>query len=176
MQAQQNDKNSVSTLEVIKTNDDLKKRCLRPGNENRAARQAIAKAGQAMEKLSVNFDDWMATESRRLSEARDKAKASEFTKEAMLELFQAAHNMKGQASTLGYPFADEICASLCRLIDAVPDKLRLPVQLVDQHVDAVGALVREGAKGTGNSKASVLAKQLCDVTNEFLTHETAHAA
>ena len=65
---------------------------------------------------------------------------------------------------------------LCRLIDALPDKTRLPVQLVDQHVDAVAALVREGAKGTANPKASVLAKRLCDVTNEFLAHETARAA
>jgi len=176
MQAQTNETQSASTHEVIETNNDLKQRCLRPGNENEAARQAIANAEQAMDELSVNFDDWMATESIQLAKARDIAKSSEFAKKELLELFQAAHNMKGQATTLGYPFADEICSSLCRLIDASPDKSRLPVELLDQHVDAVRALVIEGAKGTDNPKASVLAKRLCDVTNEFLTHETASAA
>jgi len=176
MQTQQFDTRREFTHEIIETNSDLKQRCLRPGNENEAARRAIANAEQAMESLSVNFDDWMAIESRHLSEARDTAKSSEFERKELLELFQAAHNMKGQATTLGYPFADEICASLCQLIDALPDKSRLPVELVDQHVDAVGALVREGAKGTASPKASVLVKRLCDVTNDFLAHETARAA
>lgn len=176
MQAQLNDTSSVYTHEVIETNNDLKKRVLRPGNETEAARQAIANAEQAMEKLSVNFDDWMAKDTRHLSDARDKAQSCEFSQKELLELFQAAHNLKGQASTLGYPFADEICASLCRLIDTLPDKSRLPATLVNQHVDAVSALVREGAKGTGNPKASVLAKRLCDVTNEFLAYETERAA
>lgn len=176
MQAQTNDTNSVSTHEVIETNSDLKMRGLKPGDENEAARQAIANAEQAMEKLSVNFDDWMVKDTRHLSDARDKAQSFEFEEKALLELFQAAHNLKGQASTLGYPFADEICASLCRLIDTLPDKSRLPAILVDQHVDAVAALVREGAKGSGNPKASVLAKRLCDVTNEFLADETKRAA
>jgi chemotaxis protein histidine kinase CheA len=176
MQAQLNETPNASTHEVIETNNDLKERCLRPGNENEAARQAIANAEKAMEKLSVNFDDWMATESVQLAKARDTAKSSEFAQKELLELFQAAHNMKGQTTTLGYPFADEICSSLCRLIDALPDKSRLPIELVDQHVDAVRALVIEGAKGTANPKASVLAKRLCDVTNEFLARETASAA
>lgn len=176
MQAHQQDTTPDSTHEVIETSRDLKKRCLRPGDENEAARQAIVNAEQALEKLSVNFDGWMASESSQLTEARDTAKASMFTQDTLNELFQAAHNMKGQATTLGYPFADEICASLCRLIDTLPDKSRLPVQLVDQHVDAVRALVREGAKGTANPKASVLAKRLRDVTNDFLAQETARAA
>ncbi len=175
MQSQLNYATEFSPHEIIETNTDLKERCLRPGNENEAARQAIANAEQAMEKLSVNFDDWIEKESAHLSDARDKAKASGFAKEPLLELFQSAHNMKGQATTLGYPFADEICSSLCRLIDATKAS-RLPELLVDQHVDAVGALVREGAKGTGNPKASVLAKRLCDVTSEFLAQITARAA
>jgi hypothetical protein len=54
----------------------------------------------------------------------------------------------------------------------LPDKSRLPVELVDQHVNAVCALVREEVKGTDNPKASVLSKRLRDVTNDFLGQET----
>lgn len=175
MQPQQTDVGSAQPHEVIKMASDLHEKCIRPGDANDAALQAIANAEQALDQLSVNFDDWMATESGQLTAACETAKAAAFSPETLNELFQAAHNLKGQATTLGYPFADEICTSLCRLIDTLPDKTRLPVELVDQHVNAVRALVREGAKGTDNPKASVLAKRLRDVTNDFLAQETARS-
>ena len=175
MQPQQTDVGAAQPHEVIKTTTDLRDRCVLPGDANDAAQQAIANAEQALDKLSVNFDDWMAKESSQLTAACGAAKAATFSPETLNELFQAAHNLKGQATTLGYPFADEICASLCRLIDTLPDKSRLPVVLVDQHVNAVSALVRESAKGTDNPKASVLAKRLRDVTSDFLAQETARS-
>lgn len=163
------------TNQVIQTATTLRDKCLRPGDPNDAAREAIEQAEKALDDLSVNFDDWMSTESRRLTEARNRAVAGKFSADTLQELFQAGHNLKGQATTLGYPFADEICASLCRLIEKTQDASRLPPLLVDQHVDAVRALVNEGAKGTDNPKASVLAKRLRDVTNDFLQREAQRA-
>lgn len=175
MQPKQTDAGAAQCQKIIKSAYDLRDKCLRAGSASDAAEQAITNAEQALDQLSVNFDDWMATESTQLSAARDAAKSTAFSPEPLSELFQAAHNLKGQATTLGYPFADEICASLCRLIDALPDKSRIPAELVDQHVNAVRALVKEGAKGTDNPKASVLAKRLQDVTNEFLAAEMVRA-
>ena len=172
MQPQQTQFNAEQPHEVVKPAMDLRDKCIRQGNATDAAQQAIANAEQALEKLSVNFDDWMETESKQLATARNAATAAAFSPDTLSALFQAAHNLKGQATTLGYPFADEICASLCRLIDVLPDKSRLPVELVDQHVNAVCALVREEVKGTDNPKASVLSKRLRDVTNDFLGQET----
>lgn len=175
MQAQLQDADTPSTCQVNEAGIKLRDKCLKPGVENDAAKQAIANAEKALDKLSVNFDEWMATESRNLTAARDAAEAAAFSPDTLGVLFQAAHNLKGQASTLGYPFADEICASLCRLIDKIPDKSRIPLVLVDQHVDAVRAVVAEVAKGTDNPKASVLAKRLQDVTSDFLAQEIARA-
>jgi len=153
---------------IIRKSVELRERCVRPGSESDAAREAISRAEQALDDLSVNFDDWMRCETDRLMEARDAALASGFAADDFEALYQAAHNLKGQASTLGYPFADEICASLCRLLDKTAEKNRLPRPLVSQHVDAVRALVNEGAKGTDNPKASILSKRLRDVTNDFI--------
>lgn len=153
----------------------LRERCLRPGDADDQASRAIANAEKALEQLSVNFDEWMAGESLDLAAARDAAKANGFSADPLAHLFQAAHNLKGQATTLGYPFADEICGSLCRLIDNIPDRSRLPADLVDQHVNAVRAIVREGARGAEHAKASVLAKKLRDVTNDFLSREYARS-
>ncbi|MFQ5626443.1 MAG: Hpt domain-containing protein [Methyloligellaceae bacterium] len=175
MQPQLQNTDTTTTCEVNTTGIKLRDKCLKPGTANEAAQQAIANAEKALDQLSVNFDDWMVTESRHLAAARDAARAAAFSPDTLRELFQAAHNLKGQATTLGYPFADEICASLCRLIDKIPDKSRLSLLLVDQHVDAVRAVVAERAKGTDNPKASVLAKRLQDVTSDFLTQENARA-
>lgn len=171
MQQQSPSADTGMTREVNQTGRILRSKCLKPGDDNESAQRAIANAEQALEQLSVNFDDWIATESRQLSKSRDDARAAGYSESTLTELFQAAHNLKGQATTLGYPLADEICASLCRLIDKTSDKARLPLQLIDQHVDAVRALVAEGAKGTDNPKASVLAKRLNDVTGDFLKRE-----
>lgn len=154
----------------------LRERCLRPGDADDQASRAIANAEKALEQLSVNFDEWMVSESLDLVAARDAAKITGFSADPLTRLFQAAHNLKGQATTLGYPFADEICSSLCRLIDNIPDRSRLPAELVDQHVNAVRAIVREGARGSEHAKASVLAKKLRDVTNDFLSREYARSA
>ena len=156
---------------IIRKSVELRERCVRPGSESDAARDAISRAEQALDDLSVNFDDWMRSETDRLIESRDAAFTTGFAAKEFETLYQAAHNLKGQASTLGYPFADEICASLCRLLDKTADKSRLPRTLVNQHVDAVRALVNERAKGTDNPKASILAKRLRDVTNDFVGGE-----
>ena len=173
MTSQQKDIGIDQSPQVIRNASDLRDKCLRTDDSVDAAQQAIDNAELALDQLSVNFDAWIETESKHLAAARDAAKAAGFSDNTLRDLFQSAHNLKGQATTLGYPLADEICASLCRLIDKVPETSRLPTDLIDQHVDAVRALVNEGAKGTGNPKASVLAKRLRDVTSEFLAREAA---
>jgi len=155
---------------------DLKSKCLRPGNPSTAALQAIANAEQAMDELSVNFTDWMSDESKRLAKARDVAKSAGYVLKAREELFHASHDIKGQASTLGFPFAAEICASLCRLLEMVSDAERIPPLLVDQHVDAVRAIVREDVTGLENPIAGALLERLSKVTNAYIADETARAA
>ena len=61
--------------------------------------------------------------------------------------------------------------SLCRLIEHTPDATRIPVQLVDQHVDAVRAIHREYSRSDAKDLAAVLTKRLREVTDEFLLHE-----
>lgn len=171
----QSTEGQTSDVTVIRKSDALQKRVVRPGIDTNAAQDAIARAEQALEDLSVNFDEWMQNETDRLVETRDDAIQAGFAKDQLEAFYQAAHNLKGQACTLGYPFADEICASLCRLLDKTVDKSRMPVGLVAQHVDAVRALVHEKAKGTENPKASILTKRLRDITNEFISQEIRRA-
>ncbi len=108
----------------------------RPGGARRSG------AGAA----STEFSSWMDTECERLDAARHTIKANGFTEATRDALFSAAHDIKGEAATFGYPLAALPADSLCRLIEHTPDINRIPLSLVDQHVDAVRAIVREDAR------------------------------
>jgi HPt (histidine-containing phosphotransfer) domain-containing protein len=86
-------------------------------------------------------------------------------------LFHAAHDIKGEAATFGYPAVASAADSLCRLIEHTPDMTPIPPNLIDQHVDAVRAIYREYARSDAKQLAAKLTKRLREVTDEFLLHE-----
>jgi hypothetical protein len=66
--------------------------------------------------------------------------------------------------------------SLCRLIEHTPDMQRIPLPLLDQHVDAVRAVVREYGRADLIAAATALTKRLREVTDEFLKTENSFPA
>jgi HPt (histidine-containing phosphotransfer) domain-containing protein len=136
--------------------------------------EAIARAEAALTELSGEFAGWMQAECDRLDAARNKIKKSGLEGIPWEELFRAAHDIKGEAATFGYPLAAEAADSLCRLLEHTPDCKRVPLSLIDQHVDGVRAIVREDAGATGNAIAEALALRLRHVTDDFLVAENKH--
>ena len=131
----------------------------------------VARAEEALARLSSKFSSWMDSECERLDLARRDVKSKGFTKETRDALFHAAHDIKGQAATFGYPFVAAPADSLCRLIEHTPDTNRIPLPLVDQHVDAVRAIIREKARPDIAQIAEALTKRLREVTDDFLAQE-----
>ena len=113
----------------------------------------------------------MEAECERLDKARRSIDAGGFTKANREALFHAAHDIKGEAATFGFPRWRSAADSLCRLIEHTPDATRIPIKLVDQHVDAVRAIFREYARSDAKDLAAALTRRLREVTDEFLVHE-----
>ncbi len=134
----------------------------------------VARAEQALAELSSEFGAWMEMECARLDAARRQARSSGWSTADRDELFRAAHDIKGQAATFGFPLIAPVAESLCRLIEHAPDPSRIPLDLVDQHVDGVRAIARADARGNVQATATKLAKKLRQVTDEFLAHENRH--
>jgi len=128
----------------------------------------LARAEQALSQLSVEFSDWMHTECDRLDAARDRVRDAGLTKEHLAELFHAAHDIKGESATFGYPLVGAAAESLCQLIEHTPDAGQIPSSMIDQHVDAVRAIVREYKRPDVDSVAGTLVRCLREVTEEFL--------
>jgi chemotaxis protein histidine kinase CheA len=131
----------------------------------------VARAEEALAELSGEFSSWMDTECERLDAAREKVKSKGVTRKTLDALFLAAHDIKGQAATFGYPFVASCADSLCRLLEHTPDMKRIPIPLVDQHVDAIRAIIREKARADIVQVADALTKRLREVADEFLAQE-----
>ena len=131
----------------------------------------VARAELALAELSTEFSSWMDTECERLDQARRNVAAGGFSAENKDALFRAAHDIKGEAATFGFPLVAWAADSLCRLLEHTPDANRIPLKLVDQHVDTVRAIYREYSRSDAKELAATLTKRLRVVTDEFLMHE-----
>jgi HPt (histidine-containing phosphotransfer) domain-containing protein len=130
----------------------------------------VARAEKALAGLSGEFKNWMGIEADRLSSAHGAILRNGFTKLAREELFRAAHDIKGDAATFGYPSAGAAADSLCRIIEHAPDLERVPSDLIAHHINAIQAIVRERTKLDTVSTASELSRKLRGVADEYLTH------
>lgn len=128
----------------------------------------IARAEQALADLSGEFTSWMTTEVNRLSAAYVAIRNDGFTKERRDELFHAAHDIKGDAATFGFPAAAGVAESLCRVIDHAPDLERVPAELFTHHINAILAIVHENTKLDSISVSAELSRRLRKVADDYL--------
>ena len=164
---------AVSTFadhEVILPPNKLKKAVQKVKPGTKVDFDPVASAEAALAELAADFSKWMELECTRLDAARNAVKASGMNSGTHDVLFLAAHDIKGQAATFGYPLVAPVADSLCRLIEHTPEMKRIPMDLVDQHVDAVRAITHKNARGDSDATAAVLAQRLRQVTDEFLAH------
>jgi chemotaxis protein histidine kinase CheA len=131
----------------------------------------VALAEKALAQIACEFSNWMKLECERLDNARRKIKKGGLSKETKQELFLAAHDVKGHSGIFGFPEVGPAANSLCRLIEHSPDLSKIPIAIVDQHVDAVRAIMREYARTDISARAAALTRKLREVTDEFLMRE-----
>jgi HPt (histidine-containing phosphotransfer) domain-containing protein len=159
--------------EVILPPHKLKKAVAKP-SANMTADDPVARAEAALAEIASEFSSWMDAECERLDQARRNFASIGINATTRDELFRAAHDIKGEAETFGFPLAGRVADSLCRLIEHSPELERVPMSLIEQHVDAVRAIIREATLPDAESTATKLAARLRQVTDEFLAHENRH--
>ena len=158
--------------EIITPDTSKLRKLVRPAAAGES--DPVARAEQALAQISGEFGSWMIEECERLDAARRKVKETGLNKVSRQELFLSAHDVKGDSGTFGYGAVAPAAESLCRLLEHSPDLSRVPLAIVDQHVDAVRAIVREYARADINEIARVLTLKLRQVTDEFLAAENKH--
>ena len=121
---------------------------------------AIAKAEAALMSLASNFTQWLADEITKLEAARANVKTGGMTVETMENLYLRAHDLKGLGTTYGYQLITRIAGSLCRMIDDKEKRITAPLELVDAHIDAIKAAVRDDIKSDEHPVGRILVQEL----------------
>ena len=128
----------------------------------------VGRAEQALASLSGEFKSWMTIEVNRLSTAYVAIRNDGFTKARRDELFHAAHDIKGDAATFGFPAAAGVAESLCRIIEHAPDLEKVPAELFTHHINAILAIVQENTKLDSISVSAELSRRLRKVADDYL--------
>lgn len=128
----------------------------------------VARAEKALSDLSGEFRQWMEIEVGRLADAHAAILRHGFTEKARDELFRAAHDIKGDAVTFGYPPAGAVAESLCRIVEHAPDLARVPPDLIAHHINAIQAIVHEHTKLDTISMSNELSQRLRRIADDYL--------
>src|SRR3974390_312074 len=159
---------TFATHKVITQSNPLRKVLRRLDHKD--ADDPVARAEKALAGLSGEFKTWMLTEAARLSTAHAAAAKSGFSPEACDELFRAAHDIKGDAATFGYPSAAAAAESLCRIIEHAPELDKVPPELIKHHINAIQAIVRDHTRLDTVRMSTELSRKLRGVADEYLMH------
>ncbi|MDF0494899.1 Hpt domain-containing protein [Bradyrhizobium yuanmingense] len=159
---------AFATHQVITQPNPLRKVLRRV--EEKDLDDPVGRAEQALARLSGEFKDWMVIEVQRLSAAWTAVQNDGFTKKLRDELFHAAHDIKGDAATFGFPSAAGIAESLCRVIEHAPDLEKVPAELFTHHINAILAIVHENTRLDRISVSAELSRRLRKVADDYLAH------
>ena len=129
---------------------------------------AVARAEAALKSLSGQFGQWMQDELDKLDAARAEVRAKGMNAETSEALYMRAHDLKGLGTTYEYPLVTRIAGSLCKLIDVPERRETAPLSLIDAHIDAIKAAVRDEIRTDEHPVGRALAEALETRTREHL--------
>ena len=121
---------------------------------------AIAKAEAALQAMSAQFGQWLDDEIIKLDAAQAAIRAQGLTADNGEALYCRAHDLKGLGTTYEYPLVTRLAGSLCKLLDDASRRMDAPMMLVDAHVDAIKAVVRDKIQTDEHPTGRVLAEAL----------------
>lgn len=121
---------------------------------------AIAKAEEALKAMSGQFDQWLQDEIAKLDKAQTAIRAEGYNAQTAENLYFRAHDLKGLGGTYQYPLVTRLAASLCKLLDDPNKRMSAPTMLLDAHIDAIRAVVRDKIQTDDHPTGRVLAETL----------------
>lgn len=149
-----------ASKEHIRVPNDLSKKVRKLTAVEAAKFDPVKAAEEAVQKLSDKFESWMGSEVDCLKEANQAAQSTDFTEETYDALFRCAHDIKGQAETLGFPLVGRVASNLTLLLIAAREQEAYPKELISQHVNAINAMICEDARDDTNQLGVALVERL----------------
>jgi len=121
---------------------------------------AIARAEEALKAMSAQFGQWLNDEVSKLDKAQADIRSQGYTPETAEALYFRAHDLKGLGTTYEYPLVTRIAGSLCRMLDDADKRMQAPLAVIDAHIDAIKAVVRDKIQSDDHPVGRDLAETL----------------
>ncbi len=121
---------------------------------------AIAKAEEALKAMSAQFGQWLQDEITKLDQAQADIRAQGYNTQTAEGLYFRAHDLKGLGSTYQYPLVTRLAGSLCKMMDDPTKRMAAPLLLIDAHIDAIRAVVRDQIQTDDHPTGKILAETL----------------
>ncbi|MFC3692053.1 Hpt domain-containing protein [Chenggangzhangella methanolivorans] len=150
---------------ILRPPNRLKARVAQRVDPDERLADPVRRAEHALTLLENEFDQWMDSEINALEDARRRASITHSTGD-FEELYRAAHDIRGQAATLGFPLAGEVADGLCTMIERLAEAS--PQSLVDRHVEAVRAMVREDVRDRDHPLGVALVRRLAELRRQTI--------
>jgi len=119
--------------------------------------EALAKAEDVIANLADDYLEWVKEDLVRLDKAYHQLKEGEGDVKANLDnVFQIAHDMKGQGGSFGYDLMTSIGDQLCRLVEKMDTVGPRELNMIKVHIDAMRVIITKELKGDGGSEGRQL--------------------
>ena len=172
----QSENKAENGIIYIPAKTDLRDRVVTGGSSNSAYQKAIKAAEEAIEQLSDEFDNWLTVEVDRLDQSVATLKTKGWNDEDKDVLFTISHDIKGQATTLGYPVITEICDTLCHLLEKAPNYNHISLKVIEIFASSIRSIIQQCQRGSENEKANAISQGLRQMAMKILTHEITQAS
>ncbi len=121
---------------------------------------AIAKAEEALKAMSAQFGQWLQDEIVKLDKAQADIREQGYNAATAEALYFRAHDLKGLGTTYQYPLVTRLAGSLCKMMDDPAKRMAAPTVLIDAHIDAIKAVVRDQIQTDDHPTGKILSETL----------------
>ncbi|MDP6874617.1 MAG: Hpt domain-containing protein [Alphaproteobacteria bacterium] len=122
--------------------------------------ELMAKANQVMAAMAKSYPKWLQADLEDLAAAYRKLCEVPQDQAVKAELFRISHDIKGQAAGFGYDLAGEVGGSLCYCLNRRETISEVDLQVIEAHIDAFTACVKQSLKGDGGTIGRELSAEL----------------
>lgn len=156
------------------------------GNESEVAAEAVhfaapafeadpevmeTQAEEALDALTEEFEGWMRNDLEKMRDAWRVAQKPHANADDYRTLYTCAHNIRGAASSYGYPAVSRLCGSLCDLLSGTRPGENSA--LINLHIEACRAAVTAGPQGEGSES---VADAVCEALEKRVAMKVAAAS
>jgi len=125
------------------------------------SQEMLKRAEGAVEALAAQFNALLESDFEKLSELADLASREPSRRmEIAKQIFDIAHDLRGQAGTFNYPLITRVGSSLCRFTEGLDRCDERELKVIRLHIEAMQAILASSQRGDGDAVGEQIAHGL----------------